>query len=80
MSIYSKVRRLRYREGLAISEIARRTSLSRNTIKAWLKEPLRSEMRYQRPAGIKKIDAFRGDRTPGGKRPSFEVVQNQLVT
>ena len=58
MSIYSKVRRLRYREGLAISEIARRTSLSRNTIKAWLKEPLRSEMRYQRPAGIKKIDAF----------------------
>jgi transcriptional regulator with XRE-family HTH domain len=41
MAIYAKVRRLRFREGLSISEIARRTSLSRNTIKTWLKEPVR---------------------------------------
>lgn len=55
MATYAKVRRMRLRDGLSISEIARRTSLSRNTIKAWLREPVRSAMKYQRPAGPKKI-------------------------
>jgi transposase len=57
MAMYAKVRRMRFREGLSISEIARRTSLSRNTIKGWLREPSRSEMVYRRPAGPKKLDA-----------------------
>ena len=56
MAIYAKVRRMRLREGLSISEIARRTSLSRNTVKKWLREPARSEMTYHRPSGPKKID------------------------
>ncbi|WP_411888381.1 IS21 family transposase [Hydrocarboniphaga effusa] len=55
MATYAKVRRMRLRDGLSISEIARRTSLSRNTIKAWLREATRSEMKYRRPAGPKKI-------------------------
>ena len=59
MSMYAKVRRLRLREGLSISEIARRTSLSRNTIKTWLREPApRTEMAYQRPAGPKVLAGF----------------------
>jgi len=58
MAMYAKVRRLRYRDGLAISEIARRTSLSRNTVKTWLRESGRSEMSYQRPAGPKKLDMY----------------------
>ena len=37
MAMYAKVRRMRLRDGLSISEIARRTSLSRNTIKTWLR-------------------------------------------
>jgi len=60
MAMYAKVRRLRFREGLSISEIARRTSLSRNTIKAWLQEPVRREMKYVRPGGAKKLDAHAG--------------------
>jgi transposase len=48
---------MRFRDGLSISEIARRTSLARNTIKAWLREPVRGAMRYERPAAPKKIDA-----------------------
>lgn len=48
MAMYAKVRRMRLREGLSISEIARRTSLSRNTIKGWLRSPARSEMQYRR--------------------------------
>jgi transposase len=58
MAMYAKVRRLRFRDGLSISEIARRTSLSRNTIKTWLKEPVRREMKYVRPGGPKKLDEF----------------------
>src|SRR5688572_27216247 len=55
MAMYAKVRRMRLRDGLSISEIARRTSLARNTIKTWLRTPVRSEMTYQRAAGPKKI-------------------------
>ena len=38
MSMFAKARRLFHRDHLSISEIQRRTSLSRNTIKTWLKE------------------------------------------
>ncbi len=56
MAMYAKVRRMRFRDGLPISEIARRTSLSRNTIKGWLREAAPGERAYQRPVAIKKID------------------------
>jgi len=49
---------MRLRDGLSISEIARRTSLSRNTIKTWLRTPVRSEMKYQGLAGPKKIGPY----------------------
>jgi transposase-like protein len=58
MAMYAKVRRMRLREGLSISEIARRTSLSRNTIKGWLRGPLRSEMRHRRAPAPKKLGPF----------------------
>ena len=37
MVMYAKIRRMFFREHLSISEIQRRSSLSRNTIKKWLK-------------------------------------------
>ena len=37
MVMYAKIRRMHFREHLTISEIQRRTSLSRNTIKKWLR-------------------------------------------
>src|SRR5690606_30946136 len=58
MAIYAKVRRMRLRDGLSISEIARRTSLSRNTIKGLLQEPVRSERQNRRSAGTKKIGPY----------------------
>jgi transposase-like protein len=39
MIMYAKIRRMFYRERLSVSEIGRRTSLSHNTFKKWLKEP-----------------------------------------
>lgn len=57
MATYAKVRRMYYRDRLPIIEIARRTSLSRNTIKRWLREPVRDARTYQRrPPRARKID------------------------
>jgi transposase len=58
MGMYAKVRRLFYRERLSISEIARQTSLSRNTIKKWLKESESCEPKYHRPKAVSKITPF----------------------
>lgn len=45
MVMYAKIRRMFFREHLSVSEIQRRTSLSRNTIKKWLN----SISRYKEP-------------------------------
>jgi len=58
MTMYAKVRRLRFRDGLTISEIARRTSLARNTIKGWLRGPVRSERAYRRSPVPQKIGPY----------------------
>jgi transposase len=58
MAMYAKVRRMRLRDGLSISEIARRTSLARNTIKTWLRTPVRSERQYRRSPAPKKIGPY----------------------
>lgn len=57
MGMYAKIRRMYLREGLTISEIQRRTSLSRNTIKKWLHEPEGGEPKYQRHSSPSKIAA-----------------------
>ncbi len=59
MVIYAKIRRMFYREHLTISEIQRRTSLSRNTIKKWLQESSGSEPKYQRVKTTGKLTPFK---------------------
>ena len=58
MVIYAKIRRMFFREHLSISEIGRRTSLSRNTIKKWLQEPDGAVTKYQRARVAGKLTAF----------------------
>lgn len=59
MSTYAKVRRLFHRDHLSISEIQRRTSLSRNTIKAWLKETSPDGYKYpKRPQVNGKLTPY----------------------
>ena len=76
MAMYAKVRRMRLRDGLTISEIARRTSLARNTIKGWLRGPVRSEMTYRRAAAPKKVGPYeatlRGALATDARRPRRE--------
>ena len=58
MVMYAKIRRMYYREHLSINEIQRRTSLSRNTIKKWLKTPSDSAVKYQRAKKPGKLTLF----------------------
>ena len=58
--MYAKIHRMHFRERLPISEIARRTSLSRNTIKKWLRDRERDELKYVRPPAKTKLDPFVG--------------------
>jgi transposase len=58
MVMYAKIRRMFYREHLSINEIQRRTSLSRNTIKKWLKAPSDSAVKYQRAKKPGKLTPF----------------------
>lgn len=63
-SMLGKVRRLHLRDGLSISEIDRRTGLTRKTIRKWLKAPDGVEPKYRRRSDDTKT-------APYGK-PSFQ--------
>lgn len=58
MDMLGKVRRMHLRDKLSISEIAKRTGLSRNTIKKWLRAPGDVEPKYRRKPEDTKLSAF----------------------
>ncbi|ACK78562.1 transposase, degenerate [Acidithiobacillus ferrooxidans ATCC 23270] len=58
MVMYAKVRRMFFREHVSISEIGRRTSLSRNTIKKWLRAPDGTKPTCCRARAIVKLTPF----------------------
>ncbi len=58
MDMIGKVKRMRFRDHLSFSDIARRTALSRNTVKKWVKAPAEVEPRYRREATAGKLSAF----------------------
>ncbi|HMV19754.1 MAG TPA: IS21 family transposase [Rhodocyclaceae bacterium] len=58
MNLLGRIRRLYYRDGLTLSEIERRTGVTRKTIRKWLNAPERVEPRYRRESGDTKITPF----------------------
>lgn len=58
MEMLGKVRRMHYRDELSRSEIARRTGLSRTTVRKWLEEAKAAEPRYRRTKAPSKLTAF----------------------
>jgi transposase len=93
MAMYAKIRRMHFREHLTISEIQRKTSLSRNTIKKWLKQPSEVDPKYQRAKSIGKLspfeprlklametDAHRPKRDRRAAKMLFEAIQKDGYT
>lgn len=58
MDMIGKVRRMKLRDQLSLSEIAKRTGLSRNTVKKWLKAPAEVVPKYERSKKEGKLTAF----------------------
>ena len=58
MELLGKVRRMFHRDKLSRSEIARRTGLSRNTVKQWLQAAEGTAPKYRRHAAPGKLSAF----------------------
>ena len=58
MAMIGKIRRMFYRQGKSVREIARATSLSRNTVRKWLKAPVGDEPKYRRSPQESKLKPF----------------------
>jgi len=58
MAMIGKVRRMRHRQKKSVREIARITSLSRNTVRKWLRASMQSEPRYRRGTQPRKLSPF----------------------
>ena len=58
MDKLGKIRRMFYREKYSLSEISRRTGISRNTIKKWLRAAGDIEPKYRREVQKKKIAPY----------------------
>ena len=58
MDMLGKVRRMKMRDKLTISEISKRTGLARNTVKRWLKAPGDVSPKYLRRSDPTKLSAY----------------------
>ena len=58
VGMLAKIRRMRFREGLPIREIVRRTGLSRNTVKEWLRRASVVEPKYPARVSPSKLDPY----------------------
>ena len=59
MEMMGKIRRMYFRDKLSLHEITKRTGLSRNTIRRWVREPqLAAPPKYSRGAVPGKLSVF----------------------
>ena len=58
MDMIGKVRRMKLRDQLSLSEIAKRTGLSRNTVKKWLRAPGDAVPKYEPTHSPGKLTPF----------------------
>ena len=58
MAMIGKVKRMYFREKKSVREIVRLTSLSRNTVRKWLKAAVVEEPRYRRSEAPAKLTPF----------------------
>ena len=58
MGMLAKIRRMHFRDGMSLREVARRTGLSRNTVRNWLRQPEVTEPKYPARKSVSKVDGW----------------------
>jgi transposase len=58
MFMVGKIRRMYFRDAMSVREIVRRTGLSRNTVRTWLRAPAEKAPRYRRTSQAGKLTPF----------------------
>lgn len=58
VGMLAKIRRMHFRDGMSLREVARRTGLSRNTIRSWLRRPEVVEPKFQPRQAVSVIDEW----------------------
>lgn len=58
MGILAKIRRMYFREKVPLREIARRTGLSRNTVRSWLRQTDAVEPKYPKRVSPSVVDKW----------------------
>jgi len=78
MEMLGKIRRMYLRDRLSLHEITKRTGLSRNTIRSWLRSPQESgPPTYRRNEGQRKLKAFHGALEQALKADAHRVKQDR---
>ena len=73
-----KIRRMYLRDQLLLHEIAKRTGLSRNTLRRWLRTPkAAAPPTYQRAMGPSRLTGFHGALELAAKADAYRAKQNR---
>lgn len=59
MGMLAKIRRMHFRDKVSVRDIARRTGLSRNTVRSWLREPAMVEPKYPSRVSPSILDPYK---------------------
>ncbi|VVM68711.1 hypothetical protein PS634_01686 [Pseudomonas fluorescens] len=77
MEMLGKIRRMYFRDKLSLHQIAKRTGLSRNTIRKWVRAPEAIQPAYQRCATFNKLSPFHETLEQALKADSFRPKHNR---
>ena len=80
MEMLGKVRRMHLRDNLSLHEISKRTGLSRNTLRKWLRKPdedVVSAPSYHRDVGVTKLTPYHGVLELALKADALRIKQNR---
>ena len=93
MGMLAKIRRMHFREGMSLREVSRRTGLSRNTVRGWLRRPQVVEPKYASRQVSSKLDGWtellgtwlrtdghRGKRDRRTAKTLFEMIRAEGYT
>jgi len=78
MEMLGRIRRMYMRDKVSLHEIAKRTGLSRNTVRRWLRAPEEVQApTYSRAAGFSKLNAFVGELEQSLKADALRPKQDR---